>query len=349
MTQATLLNHSNLITFVERQAKETFYFNQAWLDLISRLFGYEVIPLTTTNGAGEITGFLPLCYMQSPLTGRRLVSLPFSDYCPLLATDEASANDLVDQAIALAQAKRVKYLELRTGSNEVLAQRSDLRGGDLYVRWLKPLNPDTEAMWSSIAKSARKMIKKAQKLGVQARLAQQREDIEEYYRLHLLTRSKKHGMPSQSRRYFYELWDTFAPSGTMQLWLAEYQGQIISSSISFASGTTIRFAYRSSDERYLHLVPNHLLIWTAISWACAKGYEMLDIGRTACDNTGLMDFKRQWGTIQEPLPYYYYPQMAGLATTAESSWKYRLLTSCWKRLPLQVTGPLGGYLYKHMG
>src|SRR5947209_6859496 len=206
MTQAYLSN-SSLNTFLEQRAKGSLYYNEAWLALISKLYGYTFMPLTTRDAAGQITGFLPLFSMQSPLTGRRLVSLPFSDYCPLLATDEASANDLVDQAIALAQAKRVKYLELRTGSNEVLAQRSDLMGGDLYVRWLKPLNPDTQAMWSSLAKSARKMIKKAQKLAVQARLAQQREDIEEYYRLHLLTRSKKHGMPSQSRRYFYELWD----------------------------------------------------------------------------------------------------------------------------------------------
>jgi hypothetical protein len=51
----------------------------------------------------------------------------------------------------------------------------------------------------------------------------------------------------------------------------------------------------------------------------------------------------------EPLPYYYYPRTAGLAATSERSWKYRLLTGCWRRLPLQVAAPLGGSLYKHLG
>ena len=51
----------------------------------------------------------------------------------------------------------------------------------------------------------------------------------------------------------------------------------------------------------------------------------------------------------EPLPYYYYPDVAGLAATSESSWKFRLLTACWKQLPLAVAGPLGGRLYKHLG
>jgi hypothetical protein len=62
----------------------------------------------------------------------------------------------------------------------------------------------------------------------------------------------------------------------------------------------------------------------------------------------------RWSTFveqqtMEPLPYYYYPHIAGLAATAESSWKYRLLTTCWKLLPLSIAGSLGGCLYKHLG
>src|SRR5215472_1588208 len=100
MTHLSLAEDS-LSTFIEQQAEKLLYYSQAWLDLISRLYGYSVIPITTTNTAGQITGFLPLCSMRSPLTGRRLVALPFSDLCPLLAVGEASANDLIDQAVRL--------------------------------------------------------------------------------------------------------------------------------------------------------------------------------------------------------------------------------------------------------
>jgi FemAB-related protein (PEP-CTERM system-associated) len=348
MLQVSLVD-SNLSTFIERQAKDSFYYNQAWLDLISRLYGYSVIPLTTTNADGKITGFLPLCFMHSPLTGRRLVALPFSDLCPLLAADEASASDLIDQAIRIAQQQKVRYLELRTGINEALTKRSDLIEGNLYVRWLMPLSPDPDSVWSNLRKPVQHQVKKSQKLGVQVRIAQKRDEVAHYYRLHLQTRCKKHGMPAQPRHYFYELWDTFAESGAMQLLLAEYQGAIIAGMVLLASGTTVRYAYGASDERYLNLAPNNLLMWTAIKLGCTLGYQTLDMGRTACDNEGLMEFKRRWGAIKEPLPYYYYPQMAGLASTSETNWKFRLLTSSWKRLPLQVAGPLGGYLYKHLG
>src|SRR5437868_4058761 len=151
MTQ-TILAEARWSTFVEEQTKDIFYYSRAWLDLITELYGYSIIPLTTTNTAGEITGFLPLCSMHSPMTGRRLVALPFSDHCPLLAVDETSANALIDQAIRLAQQQKVKYLELRSGVNDVLAKRSDLVEGQLYVRWLLSLSADPDIAWSRLRK-----------------------------------------------------------------------------------------------------------------------------------------------------------------------------------------------------
>jgi FemAB-related protein (PEP-CTERM system-associated) len=333
----------------EQQLKNSFYHNQAWLDLITKLYGYSLIPLMSLNADGQITGLLPLCSMKSPLTGRRLVALPFTDCCPLIATDEAAANELIDQAICLAQEQKARYLELRTGVNEVLPKRQELVEGNLYVNWLLPLAAAPDAVWSGLKKPVQRQVRKSQKLGVHVRMSQNRADMAEYSRLHLLTRSKKHGMPAQPRRFFFGLWDSFFASGAMKLLLAEYQGTVIAGAILLISGATVRSAYNASDERYLHLAPNNLLLWEAISWSCSQGYQTLELGRTAQDNQGLLQFKRSWGAIKEPLPYYYYPDMAGLAATAESSWKYRLLTSGWKRLPLGVAEPLGGYLYKHLG
>ncbi|MGZ6279562.1 MAG: lipid II:glycine glycyltransferase FemX, partial [Ktedonobacteraceae bacterium] len=329
------LTHPQWNTFVEQTTRDsTFYFSQAWLDLLARLYGYSVITLISTNSSSHIRGFLPLCFMQSPFTGRRLVSLPFSDYCPLLSVDECSANDLIDQAIELAQQKKARYLELRTGECQALSRRNDLVEEQLYVRWLLQLTSDSDALWSNLRKPVQHQIKKSQKLGVQIRLASNREEMDYYYRLHLQTRCKKHGMPAQPQAFFFDLWDTFAEQGTVKLLLAEYQGNVIASMILFASGTTVRYAYGASNDQYLHLAPNNLLLWTAISWAGTHGYQTLDLGRTACENEGLMEFKRRWGAIKVPLPYYYYPCTAGLASTSEHSWKFHLLTSCWRKLPL---------------
>jgi FemAB-related protein (PEP-CTERM system-associated) len=345
----TLPINSPWHTSIEEQAKNSFYYDQRWLEMLTAFYGYRIIPLTVTDEDGQITGFLPLCSVKSPLTGRRLVSLPFSDQCPLLAVDKASAHDLIEQAIRLARQQKVKYLELRTGAHEQLAQRSDLTESNLYVNWSIPLSERAQDVWSKLRKPVQHQIKKSQKNGVHIRVAEKREDMSLYYNLHLRTRGKKHGMPVQSEKYFSTLWDTFAASDTLRLLLAEYEGNTIAGIILFASGTTLHYAYGASDEKHLKLAPNNLLFWDAITWGCEHGYKVFDLGRTACDNEGLMEFKRRWGAVQEPLPYYYYPHTAGLASTSESSRKFRLLTTVWRKLPLAVTAPLGGWLYKHMG
>ena len=343
------LSDPRLHTFIEQRSPEPFYYSQAWLDLIAKIYGYSIIPFISTNAIGQITGYLPLSFIQSPLTGRRLVSLPFSDCCPLLTTGDASVTDLLDQATHLAQEKHAKYLELRTGSNEMLATRPDFVEENLYVRWLLPLTPDSSAIWPELRKTVQQTIRKSKKSGVQVRAAQTREEMIQYYRLHLLTRSKKHGMPAQPLRFFTSLWDTFAASGTLKLLLAKYQGTVVAGIILLTSGTTVRYAYSASNQNYLHLSANNLLLWEGITWACARGYTTLDLGRTARENQGLMFYKSGWGAAMEPIPYYYFPNKLGLAATSESSRKFRLLTTCWKRLPISIAGPLGGYLYTHLG
>lgn len=345
----SFLSGARCSTILEEQITQNFYYSQSWLDLITKTYGYSVIPLTTTNSSGQITGFLPLCSMHSPLTGRRLVALPFSDYCPLLAENEDTAHELVEQAIQLARREKVRYLELRPGINDVLDKRPELSKGNLYVRWLLPLASDPDAAWANLRKPVQHQVKKSRKMGVEVRIAEQREDMAHYYHLHLQTRSKKHGMPVQPQAFFYGLWDAFAANGNIQLLLAEHEGKTIAGMVLFASGSTVRYAYGASDENYLRLAPNNLLMWTAISWGSEHGYQTLDMGRTACDNEGLMEFKRRWGAVQEPLPYYYYPRIEGLATTSEQGWKFRLLTACWRQLPLQISRPLGDRLYKHLG
>jgi FemAB-related protein (PEP-CTERM system-associated) len=348
MMQATQAN-TDLKAFIEERASDHFYFDPAWLDLITSLYGYRFVPLTTTDNQGRLTGFLPLCYLRSPLTGRRLVSLPFSDYCPLLANDEASANNLIDQAIELAKSKQVRYLELRTGANEALAGRDDLVSASLYARWLVQLDADPDTTWGRTRQQARRKVKKARNEGVQIRLAERREDMREYYRLHLLTRTKKHGMPSQPLKFFLRLWDAFAPSGKIHLELAEYKGEVIAAHITAFYGKQARYMYGASNEQYQDLAAGYLLTWESITWGCQHGYQVLDLGRTAYDNPGLMQFKRSWGAIEEPSPYYYYPAIQGLATTSETSKKYQLLTRSWRKLPLQISAPLGGFLYRHLG
>jgi CelD/BcsL family acetyltransferase involved in cellulose biosynthesis len=281
-------------TSILTNAEECVYYSSAWLSLIAGLYQCTVIPLVAKTADGRLSGFLPLCLLDSPIRGRRLVGLPFSDHCPLIAADESSAQQVIEQAIQLVKERRARYLELRTGANTLLESRPDVVAADLYVRWLLPLAHEPDEVWSELRKPVQRQVNKAKKLGVHVRFAQSRKDVERFYEMHLRTRSKKHGMPTQPRAFFTALWDAFAPSGALQLLLAEYEGATVAGMILLASGSTVRYAYGASDASHLDLAPNNLLLWSAITWACLHGYKTLDLGRTARDNQGLMEFKRRW-------------------------------------------------------
>ena len=214
---------------------------------------------------------------------------------------------------------------------------------------LIPLSADPDVVWSNLSRKLKQQIRKASKLGVKVRFAQQREEVAHYYRLHIQTYCKKHGVLAQPAQFFYGMWDDLAANGKMQLLLAEYEGQIIAGTVLLvASNSTVRGAYIATNMRYLHLAPSALLYWSAIEWCCEHGYEVYDLGRTEQANEGLMEYKRRWGAIPEPLPYYYYPTTTGLIATSGQSQKSHFLRHCWKQLPLVITGPLGGRLYRHM-
>lgn len=331
------------------QSSKGFYADERWLDLIQSCYGYAVTRLEARGADGVLRGFLPVCALSSPLTGRRIVSLPFSDVCEIEAADSATAHQLIDQAVELGKKHRARYVELRAGQSPFLDERGDFVATDNYVRWRLGLAAGEESVWSGVQKPVQRQVKKSRKMGVTVRIAQQREDMDIYHHLHVGTRTGKHGMPAQPRAFFRGLWDRFGVDGTMRVALAEYEGRTIAGMVLFAYGDTVRYAYGASDEQALHLAPNNLLMWDSIAWATSKGYQFFDMGRTARDNQGLMEFKRKWGATADPLPYYYWPQVAGLASTSESSRSYQILTACWKRLPLPVAATLGGMLYKHLG
>lgn len=333
----------------DAQSGDAFYADERWLDLIQTVYGFRVTRLEARGADGALRGSLPVCALSSPLTGRRVVSLPFSDVCTMVADDTATAHQLLDQVVELGRQHRARYIELRTGSSTVLDERDDFVATDNYVRWRLALAAGEDSIWAGVQKPVQRQVRKSRKMGVTIRPAMQRDDMDIYHWLHVGTRSGKHGMPAQPRAFFRGLWDRFGADEAVRVLFAEHEGRTIAGMVLFAAGDTVRYAYGASEEASLHLAPNNLLMWESIVWAAANGYQYFDMGRTARDNPGLMEFKRKWGATADPLPYYYSPRVAGLASTLESSRKYQILTACWKRLPLPVAATLGGTLYKHLG
>ena len=100
-------------SFVVSQGDSLSFHHPAWAELLADCYGYQAFAVALLAGDDEVAAGAPFLEATDPFRGRRWISLPFTDECPLLADSDASGV----LAGALRNAGRtagVKSLELRT-------------------------------------------------------------------------------------------------------------------------------------------------------------------------------------------------------------------------------------------
>jgi CelD/BcsL family acetyltransferase involved in cellulose biosynthesis len=318
------------------------FHHPAWLALLHRTYGYRYQGLAVEDGSGALVAGLPLARVESRLTGRRLVALPFSDLCPPLVAPGAgpeAAEELVD---AIAAEHRETGLAV-----EVRAPLPALEGATaappfLHHRLALGGDPD-ELVRTTARPAARRAIAKALRAGVVVDRAVDRAALDAFYALHLRTR-RRQGVPTQSKRFVRGFEALFA-DGLGFVLLARHEGRVTAAAVFLATGRTLIYKYGASDPRGLAVRPNNLLFMEAIRWGCAHGMAWLDFGRTDADNEGLAKFKRSWGAEERSLTY---TVLGGHAQRGEGN-AQRALSAIIRRAPPIAGRAIGAVLYRHVG
>src|SRR5262245_51596549 len=81
---------------VERHPKATVFHTHQWLEALWRSYQYEPVAFTDAAPGEPLANALLFCRVRSWITGRRLVSLPFSDHCEPLVDDPASLTAMME-------------------------------------------------------------------------------------------------------------------------------------------------------------------------------------------------------------------------------------------------------------
>ena len=91
----TMIHRFNPLTdprwpdFVDRHPDAGVFHGRPWLEALRRTYGYEPVVYTTSSPSANLTNGVVFCRVDSWLTGRRLVSLPFADRAnPSLTTPD---------------------------------------------------------------------------------------------------------------------------------------------------------------------------------------------------------------------------------------------------------------------
>ena len=156
---------------------------------------------------------------------------------------------------------------------------------------------------------------------------------------------RRQGVPVQPRRFFELLWRRLVCTGRASILLADAGGrEAVAGALFLSTGHCTIYKFGASDVDSLRFRPNHLLFWTAIEEACARGDRRFDFGRTDLNNYGLRAFKSGWGAEERPLSY---STLAAGAATETEGLASRALSVAIRKGPGWLCRGTGEALYRY--
>lgn len=317
----------------------TIFHHPAWAAVLTDTYGFEPRLLAQTDGAGRIQAGAMFLDVRSRLTGRRLVSVPFTDHSPVIASDDEARRSLTAALVAWRRQEDLPRLEVHGELDEMPGVHAVPQG----VRHVLPLGSSSESLYRSFSSQVGRAIRKAERSGVTISLETSREAVDQYFRLHVGTR-RRQGVPSQPRRFFDRLWSRVIDEGYGFVATARLDGTAIAGAVFLGWNDRLIYKFGASDAGAWDVRPNNLLFWKVMERACEDGYEVLDFGKTEMENHGLREFKRRWGAEEVPLAYATLDDRPHSRKTDRTTEMVgRLLT----RTPPVVGRAVGELLYRH--
>jgi CelD/BcsL family acetyltransferase involved in cellulose biosynthesis len=284
---------------VGRAPAATVFHHPAWLALLRAQYGYAIRGCCVAALDGRLVGGLPVAEVATPLRGRRLVAVPFSDLCPPLVEPQ-SPGGAAALAAALDADRRARALPLQVrGPGEVLA------GAHVSARFhhhVLALGPDVDRVVHGFRRGhVAQGVRRARRLGLVAERRTDRAALETFYRLHAITRARL-GVATQPRRFILRFADLFA-AGLGFVLLVRDGERPIAAAVFLTHRDVLTYKFGASEPRALGMRPNNLLFMEAIRWGCEHGMRALDLGRTDIGHEGLRGFKLAWGSEEHELAY----------------------------------------------
>ena len=334
------LNSPLWLDFLASRPEATPFHHPAWSGTLAACYGYVPGVLALTAG-GRVVAGLPVLAVRRPLSRPRAISLPFTDYLPVLAAGEEWRSRLVAEAVTWSTANRMP-LEVRGDLGVDAGAMPGVVRHAQAVRHVVTLSADPKSLLPRLHRRARRGLNRLGRGPLQARVDASEQALSDFYRLHLRTR-RRLGVPVQPRRFFDLLWERMLGRGLGFCVTALLDSKPVAAAVFLDWNGTLIYKYGASEPEYWGLFPNHLLFWTAIQRGCEEGAATLDLGRSDLHHEGLRTFKSEWGA---ELPLVTsgigMPPQVRPAGSLE-----RLMTAAIRHSPTPVCRAVGELFYRY--
>ncbi len=332
--------------FVEEQEDSRFIHLTGFKRVIEKIYKFEPFYLYFKKG-NEIAAIFSSFVQKSILTGKKIVSQPFSEYGGLIFSSflkEDEKLEILDELFTIVKntirKKNIKGVEMR-GRTDLLAGKyaKKIVLGDYGIKRLE-MSLD---IWNSVDYMVRKAVNKAKREGVTIFEDLNFDRIKNFYFLHLLA-MKRFGSPPHPYSYFINLKKEL--SANIKIFFAVYQGKIIAFLLGWKVGKSVHITDNPSDKRFFPLRGNDYLHYFLLQWAKENGCRLFDFGPMRYE--GQEFYKKKWNLETYEYSIFHYPEKIG-SFAYNPPFYVKIASKIWKIVPTKVSRYTGKFLRKELG
>lgn len=327
--------------FLEREALASVFHTPGWLEALKRTYGYEPVAYTTSRPSADLENGWVFCRIYSRLTGKRLVSLPFSDHCDPLVEQPEHYQEFLGMLQREREQRRWRYIECRPRS--VPQGMGSFESFQTFRLHKLDLRQELLELFRGLHKdSTQRKIRRADREHLAYEGGSSKALLNQFYPLLVATR-RRHRLPPQPRDWFSNLVSCMGDRLTVHV--ASSNNVPVASILTLRFKRTLTYKYGCAEEKYFPLGGMQMLLWRAIENAKSECLEEFDLGRSDANDHGLIVFKNRLGATSTSLSYYRWP--VGLKA-ALSSRSFRYASAVMSHIPGRLLS-VGGKLYRHFG
>jgi CelD/BcsL family acetyltransferase involved in cellulose biosynthesis len=261
----------------------TIFHTNEWLTVLERTYGCEFRRLGFVNG-GHLVGGIPVSVRRKFIY--RIAGSPASGmvtpYQGPVCEDVSKSGTIFEAFWRYAVSMGWDFVEVTPAPDSPLL---DWRRTDLGVRCearqtiCLDLTRGETNLFQGMEKDCRNKVRQGEKRGaVVTEVGANGNDwIGPFYDAKSELYRRQHRPPSIPRAFFENLQDVFAARGTLKIFIATYENEMIAGAVALVDEGTLYGCDRVSRSAYNYLRPNNLIDWAIIRWACRQGLRTLDM------------------------------------------------------------------------
>ena len=322
---------------------DNLFYSQRWLSVLNAAYDLATLAVVSSPSQQYL-----LFSVHDDFGGRRLHSLPFSDYVqPGIELDKAEQllhqllKSYADHSVIFkATAEMFPFFEKNHWkvTRQAMYHRVTIR--------------DEETMWKNLSPSFRRGLRKAEKHQVRIAVRHDLEAMDRFYELHSRLRKKKFHSVPQPPSFFRAIHHEYISPRAGFVLEATCNEQLLAAMIVLVHNRVSYYKFGASEVDRLELRPNNLLFWHLLLCAREQGCEQVDLGLSGASESyaGLVQFKEGLGGVSAPIRYFR-KDPPGFEPRKEDEFKKLLseLTSLFvdESTNLKTTQKAGQILYRY--